>query len=204
MPAAAKRLRASGNASGSENGPAPAEMLAQRKSQLQRKSQRQRKGPALAEMLAAAKMPAAARMEGVWGSTAPPRPAQRTTAVPITTAHENGSNTPAAVSEPPRRSPRDHQTAGRGRGRGTSRPSANRTVTNNRTSLNRAAVALDVVKVMYWNIYHGFTLKLTDSEFHDVLSEYDIMFFAETDMLFITPVDKGLRKFWVHVRLMGN
>ncbi|KAJ7309495.1 hypothetical protein DFH08DRAFT_1049879 [Mycena albidolilacea] len=50
MPAAAKRLRASGNASGSENGPAPAEMLA------------------------AAKMPAAARMEGVWGSTAPPCP----------------------------------------------------------------------------------------------------------------------------------
>ncbi|KAJ7780494.1 hypothetical protein B0H14DRAFT_2631073 [Mycena olivaceomarginata] len=65
--------------------------------------------------------------------------------------------------------------AGRGRGRGISRPSANRAVTNNRTSLDRAAVALDVVKIMYWNIYHGFTLKLTDSEFHDVLSEYDIM-----------------------------
>ncbi|KAJ6555928.1 hypothetical protein B0H19DRAFT_1071072 [Mycena capillaripes] len=39
------------------------------------------------------------------------------------------------------------------------------------------------VNVMYWNIYHNFTLKLTDPEFHSLLREYNIMFFAETDML---------------------
>jgi hypothetical protein len=36
---------------------------------------------------------------------------------------------------------------------------------------------------MYWNIYHHFTLKLTSAEFRSLLQEYDIMFFAETDML---------------------
>ncbi|KAJ7161637.1 hypothetical protein C8R46DRAFT_1283929 [Mycena filopes] len=41
----------------------------------------------------------------------------------------------------------------------------------------------DTVKVMYWNIFHNFTLKLTSFDFHNVLCEYDIMFFAETDML---------------------
>ncbi|KAJ6455289.1 hypothetical protein C8R47DRAFT_211770 [Mycena vitilis] len=29
------------------------------------------------------------------------------------------------------------------------------------------------VKVMYWNIYHSFTLKLTDPDFHVLLREYD-------------------------------
>jgi hypothetical protein len=32
---------------------------------------------------------------------------------------------------------------------------------------------------MYWNIFHDFTLK----EFHELQCEYDIMFFAETNML---------------------
>ncbi|KAJ7159639.1 hypothetical protein C8R46DRAFT_1287073 [Mycena filopes] len=41
----------------------------------------------------------------------------------------------------------------------------------------------DVVKIMYWNIHHDFTLKLTDEEFQDILKSYDIMFLAETDML---------------------
>jgi hypothetical protein len=36
---------------------------------------------------------------------------------------------------------------------------------------------------MYWNIFHNFTLKLTSPEFHSILRGYDIMFFAETDML---------------------
>jgi hypothetical protein len=36
---------------------------------------------------------------------------------------------------------------------------------------------------MYWNIFHDFTLKLTSPEFHELLREYQIMFFAETDML---------------------
>ncbi|KAJ7182173.1 hypothetical protein C8R46DRAFT_1027974 [Mycena filopes] len=38
-------------------------------------------------------------------------------------------------------------------------------------------------KIMYWNIHHEFTLKLTDSGFQQILSAYDIMFLAETDML---------------------
>ncbi|KAJ7739716.1 hypothetical protein B0H14DRAFT_2638211 [Mycena olivaceomarginata] len=39
------------------------------------------------------------------------------------------------------------------------------------------------VKIMYWNIFHDFTLKLTSKEFHSLLQPYDIMFFAEADML---------------------
>jgi hypothetical protein len=39
------------------------------------------------------------------------------------------------------------------------------------------------LNMMYWNIYHDFTLKLTSNEFHDILKLYDIMFFAETGML---------------------
>jgi hypothetical protein len=39
------------------------------------------------------------------------------------------------------------------------------------------------VKIMYWNIFHHFTLKLTSAEFRSLLTPYDIMFFAETDML---------------------
>jgi hypothetical protein len=35
---------------------------------------------------------------------------------------------------------------------------------------------------MYWNIFHNFILKLTSSEFRTLLTPYDIMFFAETDM----------------------
>ncbi|KAJ7805377.1 hypothetical protein B0H13DRAFT_2387774 [Mycena leptocephala] len=103
----------------------------------------------------------------------------------VATAHGNGNNTTlTAVSQAPRRSLRDHQTAGRGRGPGTSRPNAGNAVGDRWTSAqNHASVAPDVVNIIYWNIYHDFTLKLTDSEFHDVLREYDIMFFAETDML---------------------
>ncbi|KAF8187332.1 hypothetical protein K438DRAFT_1972961 [Mycena galopus ATCC 62051] len=41
----------------------------------------------------------------------------------------------------------------------------------------------DNIKVMYWNIHHDFTLKLTSPEFQTILKTYDIMFFAETDML---------------------
>ncbi|KAJ7077515.1 hypothetical protein B0H15DRAFT_955018 [Mycena belliarum] len=48
---------------------------------------------------------------------------------------------------------------------------------------NRSSRAADVVKIMYWNIFHDFTLKLTSPDFHDILCEHDIMFFAETDML---------------------
>ncbi|KAJ7320689.1 hypothetical protein DFH08DRAFT_1034415 [Mycena albidolilacea] len=33
------------------------------------------------------------------------------------------------------------------------------------------------LNIMYWNIYHEFTLKLTSNEFHDILKPYDIMFF---------------------------
>jgi hypothetical protein len=36
---------------------------------------------------------------------------------------------------------------------------------------------------MYWNIFHDFTLKLTSAEFRSLLVNYEIMFFAETDML---------------------
>jgi hypothetical protein len=36
---------------------------------------------------------------------------------------------------------------------------------------------------MYWNIHHDFTLKLTSPGFQKILKTYDIMFFAETDML---------------------
>ncbi|KAJ7837837.1 hypothetical protein B0H13DRAFT_2367929 [Mycena leptocephala] len=43
--------------------------------------------------------------------------------------------------------------------------------------------AKDVINLIYWNIFHDFTLKLTSPEFHELLCEYDIMFFAETDML---------------------
>ncbi|KAJ7271860.1 hypothetical protein C8J57DRAFT_1507759 [Mycena rebaudengoi] len=39
------------------------------------------------------------------------------------------------------------------------------------------------IKVMYWNIFHHFTLKLTSTEFIALLMPYHIMFFAETDML---------------------
>jgi hypothetical protein len=42
---------------------------------------------------------------------------------------------------------------------------------------------LGQVKIMYWNIFHDFTLKLTSKEFHSLLMPNDIMFFAETDML---------------------
>ncbi|KAJ7181845.1 hypothetical protein C8R46DRAFT_1210163 [Mycena filopes] len=38
------------------------------------------------------------------------------------------------------------------------------------------------VKIMYWNIFHDFALKLTSRKFHALLRAYDIMFFAETDM----------------------
>jgi hypothetical protein len=36
---------------------------------------------------------------------------------------------------------------------------------------------------MYWNRFHEFTLTLTSAEFHSLLQLYNIMFFAETDML---------------------
>ncbi|KAJ7253908.1 hypothetical protein C8J57DRAFT_1658959 [Mycena rebaudengoi] len=39
------------------------------------------------------------------------------------------------------------------------------------------------LKIMYCNIFHDFTLKLTSAEFHEMFRPYDIMFFAETDML---------------------
>ncbi|KAK7006565.1 hypothetical protein R3P38DRAFT_3213876 [Favolaschia claudopus] len=39
------------------------------------------------------------------------------------------------------------------------------------------------LNLMYWNIFHNFTLKLTSFDFRDILTSYDIMFFAETDML---------------------
>jgi hypothetical protein len=50
-------------------------------------------------------------------------------------------------------------------------------VTGNRTTTPAE------VKIMYWNIFHDFTLKLTSAEFRSLLTPYDIMFFAETDML---------------------
>jgi hypothetical protein len=54
-------------------------------------------------------------------------------------------------------------------------------------STNGVATAITTtaaeVKIMYWNIFHDFTLKLTSTEFRSLLSLYDIMFFAETDML---------------------
>ncbi|KAJ7738951.1 hypothetical protein B0H16DRAFT_1729632 [Mycena metata] len=46
-----------------------------------------------------------------------------------------------------------------------------------------AATLESSVTVMYWNIFHDFTLKLTDPKFQSILTVYDIMFFAETDML---------------------
>ncbi|KAJ7236818.1 hypothetical protein C8J57DRAFT_1728160 [Mycena rebaudengoi] len=45
-----------------------------------------------------------------------------------------------------------------------------------------AALSADV-KIMYWNIFHHFTLKLTSDEFSDLLKPCDIMIFGETDML---------------------
>ncbi|KAJ7226407.1 hypothetical protein C8J57DRAFT_1535215 [Mycena rebaudengoi] len=51
------------------------------------------------------------------------------------------------------------------------------------TSQNTANANKSVVKLMYWNIYHDFTLKLMSTEFRSILQEYDIMLFAETDML---------------------
>ncbi|KAJ7913099.1 hypothetical protein B0H13DRAFT_1874165 [Mycena leptocephala] len=47
----------------------------------------------------------------------------------------------------------------------------------------RARTTNPSVNVMYWNIFHDFTLKLTSLEFQSLLTTYDIMFFAETDML---------------------
>jgi hypothetical protein len=48
---------------------------------------------------------------------------------------------------------------------------------------NRSDEHEDLVNIMYWNIFHDFTLMLTSPEFQTLLLEYDIMFFAETDML---------------------
>jgi hypothetical protein len=45
------------------------------------------------------------------------------------------------------------------RGRANSRPNGHNSVPDGRTSaLNEANVAPEVVKIMYWNIYHNFTL----------------------------------------------
>ncbi|KAJ7815553.1 hypothetical protein B0H14DRAFT_3476063 [Mycena olivaceomarginata] len=64
-----------------------------------------------------------------------------------------------------------------------SRSDGARTKNGQNAAHNQADARNSFVKVMYWNIYHNFTLKLTDPEFHSLLREYDIMFFAETDML---------------------
>jgi hypothetical protein len=40
----------------------------------------------------------------------------------------------------------------------------------------------ELVHVMYWNIFHEFTLTMTSAEFHSLL-QHNIMFLAETDML---------------------
>ncbi|KAJ7177703.1 hypothetical protein C8R46DRAFT_1328443 [Mycena filopes] len=71
-----------------------------------------------------------------------------------------------------------------GPGQGSKVPPRNilGTGSQNRTR-SRKLRPLDAVQIMFWNIYHNFTLKLPSADFHDVLSEYDIMFFAETDML---------------------
>ncbi|KAJ7161530.1 hypothetical protein C8R46DRAFT_1222633 [Mycena filopes] len=53
--------------------------------------------------------------------------------------------------------------------------SSNRTRSRVRTT--------DEIKIAYWNIFHHLTLKLTSPEFHTILEEYDVMLFAETDML---------------------
>jgi hypothetical protein len=82
-------------------------------------------------------------------------------------AHGNGTNTtPAASAALPRRSPRDHQRGGRRNRLGASRSNRNDSgVAGQASARNRDP---KVVKIMYWNIYHNFTLKLTDSEFHEV------------------------------------
>jgi hypothetical protein len=96
----------------------------------------------------------------------------------VASAHGDVSNMSSALFGSPHRSPRDHQRAGGGRGRGIGRLNGGNS--GSTFARNQTTADCDVVNIMYWNIYHNFTLKLTDPEFHDVLHAYDIMFFAET------------------------
>ncbi|KAJ7111243.1 hypothetical protein C8R44DRAFT_933374 [Mycena epipterygia] len=66
-----------------------------------------------------------------------------------------------------------------GHGDGNEPPSRS----NNNNGRGWSCCYSESLNVMYWNIFHDFTLKLTSPEFHELLREYDIMFFAETDML---------------------
>nr|GAT42335.1 predicted protein [Mycena chlorophos] len=38
------------------------------------------------------------------------------------------------------------------------------------------------IRIMYWNVYHDFELKMRSKDFRSKLQGYDILFFAETDM----------------------
>ncbi|KAJ7760068.1 hypothetical protein DFH07DRAFT_957723 [Mycena maculata] len=74
----------------------------------------------------------------------------------------------------------------RGNNRSSGRPPPGRlgiSTTSDTTARPRRSVRVrDELSIMYWNINHDFTLKLTSPEVQSFLT-YDIMFFAETDML---------------------
>ncbi|KAJ7851115.1 hypothetical protein B0H14DRAFT_2581555 [Mycena olivaceomarginata] len=68
------------------------------------------------------------------------------------------------------------------RGRQPSRASGNSAQYSTVDATAADVDAQPVVCIMYWNIFHDFSLKLTSGEFHKILATYDIMLFAETDM----------------------
>jgi hypothetical protein len=49
------------------------------------------------------------------------------------------------------------------------------------------------VQVMYWNIFHPSTPKLTIPEFHSILRGYETMFFAETYALHVVDQSNSQR-----------
>ncbi|KAJ7061886.1 hypothetical protein C8F01DRAFT_1231043 [Mycena amicta] len=51
------------------------------------------------------------------------------------------------------------------------------------TAAQEPSRVLDVVNIMYWNIFRSFSVKFFSDEFRLLLKTYDIMFFAETDLL---------------------
>ncbi|KAF8144728.1 hypothetical protein K438DRAFT_2029062 [Mycena galopus ATCC 62051] len=100
-------------------------------------------------------------------STPAPGPTASGATFPVATGN-HGASTQA----------RDPHAQGRRGHTGQATGSSNGVTTRDATETPAAEV-----KIMYWNIYHNFTLKLTSPEFHSLLKPYDIMFFVETDML---------------------
>jgi hypothetical protein len=124
------------------------------------------------------------RAHGIYGDTRTSKlPAIYHLAEP--SAHPTHVN--ASTGADPTGSPsRTSQNTGRGGGNPSNGQSgrtgdtgSSRTV---RTGTSAARSTGDV-KIMYWNIFRKFTLKMTSTEFLDILKPYDIMVFAETEML---------------------